>query len=184
MEVQKRGSIHFHLLVFGIPFVRHQWVADNWTDIVAPGDVEQLKAGTQVNRVKSYGEARHYLEKYLSKQESSSDDDDQAGPGSLDAPGRWWGVRGSLGAFKAPVHEERIDAYALKQLARTLDKLNKARVRSIIAAKNAKGQVPSWMYAWSRKRKKRVLWQTSRWSLDASCLVGRLPDLIGVWDVT
>ena len=181
MEVQKRGSIHFHLLIFGVGFIPWQWVADNWTAIVAPGDPEQLAAGTQVQKVRSYAEARHYLEKYLSKVDQT-DDDDENGPGHLENPGRWWGVRGSLDRFQAPVHEVRMDAWAMSRLARTLDKLHKARVGRVVAAKQAKDRAPGWMYRWARRRKKRVLFQTSRWSLDGSCLVSRLGELMGISD--
>jgi hypothetical protein len=174
MECQKRGAIHFHLLVFGIRFLPWEWVAEAWTRIVIhPGlSIEQmnhqLQAGTQCKAAKSLWEAKSYLEKYLGKTDQT---------GELDSPGRWWGTH-SLERYQAPVVEAPLTPSQVVTMARNLDKLHRASIYSAWA-KRAKVDVGyhhrctswllphTWMISWAKRRKKNVLEQSTYWTYDA-----------------
>jgi hypothetical protein len=71
LELQKRGAPHFHLLVFGVPFIAHQWLASAWNEIVDPGNAAHLAAGTEVRSIRSFGGVIHYAVKYISKIDDS-----------------------------------------------------------------------------------------------------------------
>jgi hypothetical protein len=85
IELQRRGAPHYHLIVWGVPFVPHKWVALAWFEIVGSNDPKHLVAGVQVKGVKGDRAAVYYLCKYIAK----------AGPGAgAIALGRVWGFRG------------------------------------------------------------------------------------------
>jgi len=92
MELQKNGTPHLHLIVFGVPFIAHQWVAKSWYEIAGTDNPDHLAAGTEVRRVASYKNALAYAAKYAAKLPDS-----QTG----DTEGRVWGV---IGRGKIPVH--------------------------------------------------------------------------------
>jgi hypothetical protein len=186
MECQKRGAIHFHLLVFGVKFLPWEWIAQVWMEIVAQGAglsdkqlKDQLDAGTQVQAAKSLWEAKSYLEKYLGKTDQT---------GELDNPGRWWGTH-SLEAFKATVFETEMTGCQVVKLARTLDKMHCAKVKAAWRARHPLGashwnwaslwNSPSlrphrwkikhrWMLSWARRRKKNVLGRSCYWAYDVA----------------
>lgn len=94
-EFQRRGTVHFHLVliwrVYG-PHIRffRQWVATTWNSIAAPGDVQHLQAGTGVELARNtsgraMGRLLHYLCKYMSKTEEAARE-----------TGRIWGYWGLL----------------------------------------------------------------------------------------
>jgi hypothetical protein len=85
LELQKNGSPHFHLLVYGVPFMPHEWVANSWFEVVASGNEFHLKAGTEVRRVVSAKAALSYAAKYVAKLPESED---------VATEGRVWGVIG------------------------------------------------------------------------------------------
>ena len=85
LEYQKRGAPHFHLILFGVPFIPWQWVAQQWWVAVGSGDITHLVAGTEVRRIKSWRGVMSYAAKYMTK----------AGlPASVPYSGRFWGVIG------------------------------------------------------------------------------------------
>lgn len=84
LEFQTRGAPHYHLLLFGVPFVAADWVARAWWEVVGSGDPDHLQAGTEVRRCRSWRQAGAYVSKYLAK----------AGECPVDFPGRFWGIRG------------------------------------------------------------------------------------------
>jgi hypothetical protein len=86
LEYQKRGAPHYHVLVFGVPFLPKRWVSRSWFEVVGSGDDKHLAAGTQVVRVRSWRGAAYYCSKYLSK----------ASEGHPSETGRMWGTRGVL----------------------------------------------------------------------------------------
>lgn len=133
MEVQQRGSIHYHLLIFGVRFIHHDWIAETWARIVAHGgpiDEDQRKAGTNIQMAEK-GAARAYLEKYVAKVLTLGD-----GP-VIENPGRYWGVRrmeqfqGEKIEVPLPSRRSAIEA------CRTLDKLRRAQ---IVAAWRERGE--------------------------------------------
>lgn len=92
LEPQKRGAPHYHLLVFNLPHLPMELVAQWWWEIVGSGDADHLKAGTSVEGCKSWRGAAYYVAKYLGKipvPESLSTNAIQL----WDKPGRFWGVR-------------------------------------------------------------------------------------------
>ena len=76
---------HFHLLVWGeaiLPF--REYIGQAWYAVVGSGDERHLRAGTSVERVKSWNGVMSYVSKYIAKE--------QVYPGNW--YGRVWGVIG------------------------------------------------------------------------------------------
>jgi len=87
MEFQERGAPHFHLLIWGVPFLDKEWVSRTWYEVVSSGDPKHLRAGTRVERVWSWRGVLSYAAKYMTK------DDDGPVP---EWTGRVWGYGGNL----------------------------------------------------------------------------------------
>lgn len=86
LEFQKRGAPHFHLLVWGIPkWHMKQLISYLWYKVVGSGDEKHLKAGTNVQRIRSWRGVMSYAAKYMTKLEA----------GHAEGCGRFWGVHGS-----------------------------------------------------------------------------------------
>ena len=85
LEFQERGAPHFHVLIVGVQFVPHEWVAASWYEVVGSGDPRHLAAGTEIHRVWQKRQALAYISKYLGKV-------DQTCTGTY--PGRYWGIIG------------------------------------------------------------------------------------------
>lgn len=83
LEYQKRGAPHFHLLVFGVPYLPHRVVALWWYAIVGSGDIRHLGAGVEVRQVRSWRGVMSYAGKYMAK---------ASGPDVQPGCGRFWGV--------------------------------------------------------------------------------------------
>jgi len=62
-----RLAPHFHLLVFGVPWMDLRWLATAWYETVDSGDERHLGAGTQAQRVRSRRGVMHYCAKYMGK---------------------------------------------------------------------------------------------------------------------
>lgn len=63
MEEQQRGAPHFHLLLFGLPFVDTETVQGWWSEIT--GNLEL--PFTRIEGMHSARQAMHYVSKYVSK---------------------------------------------------------------------------------------------------------------------
>lgn len=111
MEYQKRGSVHFHLLVLGIEFVAHEWVARSWFEVVGSGSRAHLEAGTQTRRIRSVAQARSYVAKYVSK----GVDGDRPGCG------RFWGTWGPLSVYQGKAQRSIEHSATIASLARVVD---------------------------------------------------------------
>jgi hypothetical protein len=87
LEFQERGAPHFHLLVWGLErFDLHwlrKWVSRAWYEVVGSGDEKHLKAGTNVQKIRSWRGVMAYASKYLGKEVEAVPDEE---------PGRFWGV--------------------------------------------------------------------------------------------
>lgn len=85
LEFQERGAPHFHVLLWGWEgenvWALRVWVARAWYEVVGSGDERHLRAGTQVDEVRSYRGVLAYASKYMSKADRSRS-----------GVGRWWGV--------------------------------------------------------------------------------------------
>lgn len=86
LEFQRRGAPHYHLLAFvddGVSCLR-TFVSEAWYESCGRICPEHLRAGTNVQRVRSWRQASSYAAKYLGKLETLA-------PG-CPSPGRFWGV--------------------------------------------------------------------------------------------
>ncbi len=121
MEAQKRGAPHYHMLVFGVPFIPYDWVAQTWFRVVGSGDPAHLAAGSEVRRVRSWRGVMHYVGKYLAK--------DDRGEWDVDT-GRVWGV---CGREHLPLAWLRVEVTYLEflQLRRQLRRYTQARARGL-----------------------------------------------------
>lgn len=85
MEPQNRGTVHFHLLVYGVEYLPVRQVCRMWHAVTDEDTEAHRKAGVDLEAfVNEDGKIQSYLAKYMTK------DLDQAG---WEDPGRWWGVR-------------------------------------------------------------------------------------------
>jgi len=85
IEPHKDSTPHFHLAVYGIPYMDYRWLARVWARVVG-WSKEQEQAGSRVERARS---VERYLAKYVSKSFISP----------WENPGRFWG---KLDAEKLP----------------------------------------------------------------------------------
>jgi hypothetical protein len=85
-ELQKRGAIHWHLLVWGAPGLDHARVEGWWRDLTRQDDLCQVDVQELSGRA-----AMGYVAKYAAK---LSDLEHGAYQAALDegSTGRWWGV--------------------------------------------------------------------------------------------
>lgn len=163
-EWQQNGMPHYHLLVLGVPFIPHQWVARAWYEVVGSGLEKHLQAGTQVERVHTYRKACSYLEKYMGK----VSDDLPEGV----TIGRLWGVSGPLEHYAAPVLLVELSASQGFALARVLDGLRRSWARQ-------KAKVDGRAVVRSRRRKTGYLHGRCRWYTDTWTIGLRLEQLVG-----
>jgi len=84
LEFQKRGAPHYHLLVWGLSIHTRQIISKLWYEVVSSGDEKHLRAGTQVQRIRSWRGVMSYASKYMGKLETNEQGH----------PGRFWGVSG------------------------------------------------------------------------------------------
>jgi hypothetical protein len=88
-EPQKRGAPHYHLLVFGVPYIAYQWVGEVWAAITK-GNAATC---SRVERVRSWRGAMSYASKYLGKSLDGGEFTTDEGE-VIDSVGRHWGVMG------------------------------------------------------------------------------------------
>lgn len=120
LEYTKANTPHFHLLLFGIPFLDHRRLADMWAEVVKSAHPDHRRAGTQVQRVESARHASRYVSKYIAK----------VGAMPPNHIGRCWGKAGNISAALSPV---RLFALTIEQLLsarRFLDRLRLSFNRS------------------------------------------------------
>lgn len=119
MEQQKRGAIHFHLMVFGLEkTVIHSkdqkvGLQDHWSQVTG----EESKNSLDVDRIRSYNGVMYYASKYMAKTEDKEDTETEFVKSKKDSgstlglsiphtspqesdvvamkrPGRFWGIYG------------------------------------------------------------------------------------------
>lgn len=103
LEPQERGAPHIHLLMFNVPYLEHETVARWWHEIVGSGDVDHLRAGTQVEGTRTWARAGYYISKYMGKGTGAFISEKYRGAYTAEEtaavldlwrnPGRFWGVR-------------------------------------------------------------------------------------------
>jgi len=129
-EFQRRGAVHYHLLVFWkrrpiLAQVRH-WTAHAWNEIAEPGDEQHAHAGTSADHVKLEEKASaqkllRYLAKYLTKGEQKELRDEATG--ELMPTGRMWGVWGKVPYVELATLE--LDEVSLAQFQRRVRRWGK-----------------------------------------------------------
>lgn len=67
LERQARGAPHYHLLVWGVPFLPHEWAAAVWGRVTGDESAKHLAAGVEVRALRSHRGAMHYTAKYVAK---------------------------------------------------------------------------------------------------------------------
>lgn len=92
LEPQRRGAPHFHLIVIPdrgeqIPDGMLPWVSKAWFEVVGSGEHNHLKAGTNVQRVRTIKGATHYAAKYCGKVCDFINEE----TGEVREVGRFWG---------------------------------------------------------------------------------------------
>ena len=96
LEPQDRCAPHYHLLVYGLPFTRvfKRLVSRIWYDVVGSGDSKHLRAGTEIEPIRSLRGVKAYASKRYMGKELSSDFlrvCSETVSGWVN-PGRFWGV--------------------------------------------------------------------------------------------
>lgn len=86
-EFQKRGALHFHMIIFCVQYICKDWLAKAWNDVIA-GDEDHLKAGTSIERSSGYKHTIGYCSKYVAKKTESILDDEL----KVKEIGRHWGI--------------------------------------------------------------------------------------------
>lgn len=129
-EFQRRGVVHFHLLVFWRrepnTVQLRRWVARTWNEVAEPGDEKHAKAGTSCDRVRIEDRAgaqrlTRYLLKYLAKREQDELIDPNTGEKL--PTGRMWGQWGRVP--QATVATIELDEHDTVQLYRRIRKWGK-----------------------------------------------------------
>jgi len=92
LEFQLRGAAHFHILVSD--FIDKAELSKEWYNIVASGDEKHLRAGTQIQAIKSKRHLYGYLSSYINKLHQKSV------PEGFENVGRFWGASRNLLIFK------------------------------------------------------------------------------------
>ncbi len=120
LGIQKRGAWHFHLLLFaplsfGSIAQLRAFVSASWYEICGEISEGHLRAGTNVERVRSWKKVTSYAEKYLAREEEF--------PEGMET-GRVWGV---WSKELLPVRWERVevslrDAFRIRRIYRKLAK--------------------------------------------------------------
>lgn len=77
-EYQKRGTLHYHILVYDCPFIPRSWLATVWNDITGE-DFAHRKAGTRIEKIRKM----QYVSKYVDKPIEKLAPEDS---------GRYWGI--------------------------------------------------------------------------------------------
>lgn len=116
LEPQKRLAPHFHLIVITDSIVtdaraKHlqEFTAWAWYEVVGTNRREHLRAGTQVQRMKSWKGVGSYASKYLAKTVADNLPD-------WWGTGRWWGVFGELPTDLQDFNLTRSQFFALRRL--------------------------------------------------------------------
>ncbi len=169
LEAQKRGAPHFHLIILGVEHIPHEWVSENWYEVVGSGDVHHLAAGTEVRRVKSYQHAVHYVAKYIAKESAAGAG--AAGDG-LGEVGRRWGHFGNWRAHLGELVTFALDNKEAAKLARVLDLKRLAQARRV-------QKLPARKRAIRKARRRHGLFFSQFWLGSPDFVLGRLLAIIG-----
>ena len=135
-EWQERGAAHWHILIGRAKGMSMKWVAQNWNAIVDPTDKAHLRAGTQVEFVRSRNGVVRYMAKELGKTVQTME---------VDRMVYWYGTSGRSWAFWG----DRTVLAAMKLLAIPADQWSRL-VEELDAYVRSRRKVKSpWMLHWT-----------------------------------
>jgi hypothetical protein len=96
LEPQERGAPHFHLMIWGVPYMPKEWLAETWYKVAGTNDPKHLQAGTRVERARSFRGVMCYAgKKYMGKEVTL--------PAGWEHVGRFWGACGGRKRKKFPL---------------------------------------------------------------------------------
>jgi hypothetical protein len=118
LGIQKRGALHFHLLLFVGPSFGpigelRRFISSSWHEVTGKVSEGHLRTGTRVEAVKKWKEATSYAERYIAKPEEF--------PEGLET-GRIWGI---WNKELLPIRWEKVevslrDAFKIRRIYRKL----------------------------------------------------------------
>jgi hypothetical protein len=93
-EPQRRGVVHFHLILIGTRYIPAQWLSQLWHEVTAETSEAHRKSGVDIEPVwgNQDGKLQAYMAEYLGKESEGAWP--EAGGPEWEHPGRFWGVRG------------------------------------------------------------------------------------------
>tara|TARA_Y100000589_G_C27189549_1_gene644197 strand:- start:2510 stop:3502 length:993 start_codon:yes stop_codon:yes gene_type:complete len=87
LEAQQRGAPHYHLLLFNIPHLCKDWLAQSWYEVVDSNDPRHRQAGTRIESIRSWNGCFAYASKAMGNPVHEL-------PAGWERVGRMWGVSG------------------------------------------------------------------------------------------
>jgi len=121
LEPQQRGAPHYHLLLWGVPFLDKEWLSRTWYEIVGSNDERHLRAGTRVENVRSWNGVMSYAGKnYMGKE-------CQAPRNWPEYTGRYWGIYGRKNLPRSEKVEIDMSYRGLVRVHRLLRKYFRAK---------------------------------------------------------
>jgi hypothetical protein len=130
LEFQLRGAPHYHILVSDyIPLTE---LSERWYKIVGSGDEKHLKAGTQIQSIKSKRHLYGYLSSYIKKLHQ------KLVPKEFENVGRFWGASRNLLVFE--IFQKIGHFYKLVRNIKLLRRWYKAHLRKFSIKWKWKGQ--------------------------------------------
>lgn len=130
LEFQERGAPHYHIIVSD--YVARNELFERWYKIVGSQDEKHLRAGTQIQSIKSKSHLYGYLSNYIKKLNQKTP------PDGFENVGRFWGTSRNLLAHEVYKH---IDHYfKLALMTKLMRKWYKAHLRNFGIKWKWKGQ--------------------------------------------
>jgi hypothetical protein len=132
MGIQRRGTWHFHLLLFvppsfGSVAALEDFISSSWWEVCGKLSEWHLLKGAYTEEIRTWRQATSYVEKYIAKEEVF--------PEGV-VTGRIWGVWGKnlLPIMWETVKVSREDAYKIRRVYRRLAKMRgRGHLRRLMA---------------------------------------------------
>lgn len=118
MELQDRGSIHFHVVTFGMPYFPQDALQRVWTECT-----EEMLSIVHIEKVETHDKLINYVAKYVAKADAppgttSLDKQPYLHAKDLGAPGRWWGKHNADALPMAELKEITFDSIQMHRYLR------------------------------------------------------------------
>ncbi len=119
LEFQERGAPHYHIIASD--YIPKKELSERWYKIVGSGDEKHLRAGTQIQAIKSKRHLYGYLSNYIKKL------DQKIPPKKFENVGRFWGATRNLLVFE--LYQRMAHYYKLSRMTRLMRRWYKAYLR-------------------------------------------------------